>query len=205
MAVLVANVAELERLGWREGANLRVDRRYAASDPARLREIAVELVGLAPDVVETVGTLATSIMHEATRSIPIVFWAVGDPVELGLVSSLAHPGGNATGLALFGTAIGGKWVQILKEGAPRVLRAGYMFNPDTSQPARLIAGVMNLVQVKDGTKFTRAISDPRVGFSATRLRHGDASRLILFSLNGNHSPKAGGSNPSPATKNTSIK
>ena len=131
MAILAANVAELERLGWREGANLRVDRRYDAPDPARLREIAAELVRLAPDAIETAGTLATSIMHEATRRIPIVFWGVGDPVELGLVSSLAHPGGNVTALLLFEPGIGGKWVQILKEAAPRMLRAGYMFNPDT--------------------------------------------------------------------------
>jgi putative ABC transport system substrate-binding protein len=131
MAVLAANVAELERLGWQEGANLRIDRRFAVPDPAKIREIAAELVRLAPDAIETVGALATSIMHEATQKIPIVFWAVGEPVQLGLVSSMAHPGGNTTGLTIFGPAIGGKWVQILKEAAPRVLHAGYMFNPDT--------------------------------------------------------------------------
>jgi len=182
MAILAANLAELERLGWREGANLRVDRRPSAADPATFREIAAELVRLAPDVIETGGGLPTTIMHEATQRIPIVFWALADPVELGLASSLAHPGGNVTGLILFESGIGGKWIQLLKDVVPRLRRAGYMFNPDTvplldsiSSSMRSAAGSLGVepapTPVRDDGEIERAI---------TALAHESGPGLIVL-------------------------
>jgi putative tryptophan/tyrosine transport system substrate-binding protein len=200
MALIAANVAELERLGWREGANLRVDRRYTTPDPARVRENAADLVRLAPDAIEAAGTLAATIMLEATQRIPIVFWSVTDPVELGLVSSLAHPGGNATGLTFFSAAIGGKWVQILKEAAPRVLHAGYMFNPNTvpmlgsvSSSMKSAAGSLGVeltpAPVRDDGEIERAIvglaGKPGPGFIVL----GDIFTYVHRNIRAGHQPQ----------------
>jgi len=90
---------DLQRLGWTEGRNIRIDYRWGAGDPDRARVYAAELVALAPDVIVANGTLASTALQRATRSIPIVFVVVIDPVGAGLVQSLAHPGGNITGFA----------------------------------------------------------------------------------------------------------
>jgi putative tryptophan/tyrosine transport system substrate-binding protein len=122
----------LANLGWTEGRNVRMDLRWGGGDLNRMRALAQELVGLQPDIIVTNGTtLGTVAVQRETRTIPIVFANVGDPVASGLVVSL-NPGGNMTGFANVEPEQGGKWLQLLSEIAPGLKRATVMFNRDSS-------------------------------------------------------------------------
>jgi putative ABC transport system substrate-binding protein len=119
--------------GWIDGRNVRMDLRMYGDNTNRIRAVAQELVGLQPDVILTGGTLATAALQQETRTIPIVFANVGDPVPSGIVARLDRPSGNITGFANMETTLGGKWLEMLSEIAPGLKRAAIMFNPDTSQ------------------------------------------------------------------------
>jgi putative ABC transport system substrate-binding protein len=116
----------LGELGWIVGRNVRIDYRWGAGDVERYRAIAAELVASAPDVVLGVGSSITSALQKATRTMPIVFATVTDPVGGGLVASLARPGGNTTGFITSEFGFAGKWLELLKEIAPRVTRAAVL-------------------------------------------------------------------------------
>jgi putative ABC transport system substrate-binding protein len=126
----------LAKLGWVEGRNLRIELRFDAGDPSRMRAHAAELVSLAPDVLVSNSTPGTRAVQLHTTTTPIIFILVNDPVATGLVGSLARPEGNATGFANFEPSIGGKWIELLKEAAPRVTRVALIysqeFNPQIS-------------------------------------------------------------------------
>jgi putative tryptophan/tyrosine transport system substrate-binding protein len=122
----------LAGLGWTEGSNVRMDLRWAGDDIHRLRALAEELVGSQPDIILANTTLETVAVQRETRTIPIVFANVGDPVAGGIVPRLDRPGGNTTGFALFEPTLGGKWLELLSEIAPGLKRAAIMFNPDTA-------------------------------------------------------------------------
>src|SRR5262245_34000888 len=107
-----AFVQELQKLGWIEGRNIRLERRWHAGDPEQARTFAAELVALAPDVILAPGAAALEPLLRATRSIPIVFVHIPDPVGAGYVTSLAHPGGNATGFTQFEFSLSGKWLEL---------------------------------------------------------------------------------------------
>ena len=128
---LAASVQELARLGWIDGRNLRIDRRFA-DDIDRIRKAAKELVALQPDVILTASTPATAAVQRETRTIPIGFAPVVDPVGSGFVAGLPRPGGNLTGFQAFEGSIAGKWLQMIKEIAPRIRRAAAMYNPDAA-------------------------------------------------------------------------
>jgi putative ABC transport system substrate-binding protein len=113
----------LEHLGWTVGRNIQIDYRWSRGSTDDTRKDAQELIALAPEVILTSGTSGMGPLHQATRSIPIVFVNVADPVGLGYVESLSHPGGNSTGFLLFDFRISGKWLELLKEIAPWVTRA----------------------------------------------------------------------------------
>jgi len=117
----------MEKLGWIEGKNVRYESHWG-----RLTERAKEVVRQRPDVIVVVGTPLTVALHRETKSLPIVFTLTSDPVSDGLVDSLAHPGGNVTGFSALNPEIVGKWLQILKEIAPRTKRAAILFNPSTA-------------------------------------------------------------------------
>jgi len=121
-----AFVRGLQQLGWTVGKNVQVDYRLAGIDADTLRKYAAELVALAPDVVLSQSSPSIALLLQATRSVPIVFTLVVDPVGAGYVDSLAHPGGNATGFTVFEYSIGGKWLELLKEIAPRVTRVAVL-------------------------------------------------------------------------------
>jgi len=129
--VIAALRRGLEDLGWVQGRNVQLDIRWAAGDPGKARDLARELIGTAPDVIVPSSNLVTTIMVQETRTIPIVFILVGDPVGSGYVASMARPGGNATGFAVLENAIAGKWVETLHEIAPRVRRVGFILHPET--------------------------------------------------------------------------
>ncbi len=122
----------LQDLGWTEGRNIHIETRFGGGDAGRIRADAAELVALAPDVLVGNTTPVIQALRQATSSIPIVMAAVNDPVEQGLVSSLAHPGGNITGFMFIDFQMVGKWLEMLKEVAPGVARAVLTFNPDTA-------------------------------------------------------------------------
>jgi putative tryptophan/tyrosine transport system substrate-binding protein len=120
---------ELAKLGWSEGHNIRIDTRWATANVKSLEQSAKQLVALQPDVILTGSTPATAAMREQTNTIPIVFAMVGDPVGSGFVASLSRPGGNLTGFTPIENSLGGKWVELLKEIAPRVTRVAMLFDP----------------------------------------------------------------------------
>jgi putative ABC transport system substrate-binding protein len=123
---LAAFLQALAQLGWTIGRNMRVDIRWATANPAKIRQHAAELAALTPDVILTGGTSTTGPMLQATRTVPIVFATVVDPVGAGLVDSLARPGGNATGFLVFEYSLGGKWLELLKQIAPNVTRVAVL-------------------------------------------------------------------------------
>jgi putative tryptophan/tyrosine transport system substrate-binding protein len=125
-------IQALTALGWTDGRNLRMDLRWGGGDINRIRALAKELVGLEPDVILVIATPATAAVRRETRTIPIVFVNVTDPVASGLVARLDRPGGNVTGFANFEATLGGKWLELLSEIAPGLKRAAIMFNPDTA-------------------------------------------------------------------------
>jgi putative tryptophan/tyrosine transport system substrate-binding protein len=129
-----AFVQALADLGWTDGRNMRMDVRWYGDDSNRIRTLAQELVGLQSDIILTGATLATAAVQRETRTIPIVFANVGDPVVDAVVLRLDRPGGNATGFALFEPTLGGKWLELLSEIAPGLKRAAIMYpdNPAAS-------------------------------------------------------------------------
>jgi putative ABC transport system substrate-binding protein len=128
-ARLGAFVQRLVELGWSDGRNARLDIRWGAGDAERFRQYAGELVALAPDVILANASVTVAALQQVTRKVPIVFAGVIDPVGAGFVRSLARPGGNTTGFTIFEYAIGAKWLELLKEIAPNVMRAAVLRDP----------------------------------------------------------------------------
>jgi ABC-type uncharacterized transport system substrate-binding protein len=133
---LAAFRVALAKLGWTEGSNLRIELRWSAADADRIRALAKELVDLQPNAIFAVTTPATGALARETRTIPIVFAGVSDPIGSGFAANLAHPGGNITGFMANDPAgtLGGKWVELLKQIAPRTVRVALLFNPATAVP-----------------------------------------------------------------------
>jgi putative ABC transport system substrate-binding protein len=119
-------------LGWTDGGNVRIEVRFAAGSVAKANDYAAELVSLAPDVLVANSSPAVAALQQRTRTIPIVFAQVVDPVSAGFVENLARPGGNITGFVSLDYAFGAKWLELLKEIAPRVARVAFLFNPVTA-------------------------------------------------------------------------
>jgi putative ABC transport system substrate-binding protein len=163
-----AFLQELQQLGWTDGRNIRIDYRWGAGDPENIRKYAAELVALAPDVILASGTATVGPLLQATRSVPIVFAQVTDPVGAGFIDSLAHPGGNATGFLLFEYSISGKWLELLKEIAPRVTRAAVIRDPAQTAGTGQFAVIQSVapsvgmevstINVRDAAEIERAIA-----------------------------------------------
>src|SRR5215813_11050412 len=120
----------LQKLGWAEGRNLRIEYRWGGGSVERTRAYAAELVALKPDVILGAPTSAAVALHRETRTIPVVFAQVPDPIGVGLVESLSRPGGNMTGFAVFEYAIALKWLELLKQIAPQVTRVAILYDPE---------------------------------------------------------------------------
>ena len=131
----------LADLGWKEGANLRIERRWAEGELVRLRAQAAELARIAPDALFAQGTPPTTALRQMAPTTPLVFVMISDPVSSGLVSSLAHPGGNITGFTNYKSSMGGKWLELLKEIAPSTARVAAIFNPDNPALPGLLRSV----------------------------------------------------------------
>ena len=126
----------LAKLGWTEGSNLRIEIRWAAADPDKIRSFAKELVDLRPDAIFDQTTPVTGALASETQTIPIVFVYVADPIGSGFAPSFARPGGNITGFTYLEPTTGGKWVGLLKEIAPRTAQVSILFNPATAPPLK---------------------------------------------------------------------
>src|SRR5262245_24854153 len=131
----------LSELGWTVGRNVRIEYRWGAGDTERYRDYATELLAFSPDVIMALGSSTVSALLRTTRQVPIVFATVIDPVGAGLVASLARPGGNATGFISFEFGMGGKWVELLKEIAPRVTRAVVLRDSAIAAQGGLFGGI----------------------------------------------------------------
>jgi len=162
-ARLAAFVQGLQQLGWTDGRNVRIDTRWGGGDADRMRRYAAELVALAPDVILAGGTAAVGILLQATRTVPIVFASVADPVGAGYVDSVARPGGNATGFLLFEYGTSGKWLELLKEIAPGVTRVAVI------RDAAIAAGIGQLAAIQSVA--------PSFGVELTPLNVRDAAEI----------------------------
>ena len=157
----------LQRFGWIEGRNLQIDARWGAGDAGAIGSAATELAALAPDVIVASGSAAAAIL-QATRTVPIVFVSVPDPVGSGFVESLAQPGGNATGFIMFEYGLSAKWLELLKEIAPSVTRAAVLRDPAivagigqfaVIQSAASSVGVdVSAINMHDGAEIERAVT-----------------------------------------------
>jgi putative tryptophan/tyrosine transport system substrate-binding protein len=174
-------------LGWTEGRDVRIDVRWSASNVEREQLLARELVALQPDVILAHGTPVTAVLKRETRTIPIVFAAVADPVGEGFVEGLNRPGGNITGFLFSEAGIGGKWVELLKEIAPDLKQVAMLFNPETA-PGR---GSHYLASFQDASRSLKVKaltvpvrSDAEIESSIASLGRGGTADLspsgILF-------------------------
>ena len=148
---------ELRKLGWTDGRNIEIDTRWAAADVDSMKQYAKELVALQPDLMVTSSTPATAAMLQQTDTIPIIFVLVADPVGSGFVASLPRPGGNVTGFTPIVGSLGGKWVELLKEIAPRIARVTLMFNPPT---ATFVEGYLSPFKVAAASFGAEAVIAP---------------------------------------------
>jgi putative tryptophan/tyrosine transport system substrate-binding protein len=195
-ARIAAFLQGLQQLGWTDGGNVRIDYRWAAGDTGRFQIYAEELLALAPDVILASASPSVQALQRATRTVPIVFAQVSDPVASGFVQSLARPGGNTTGFMQFEFGLSGKWLELLKQVAPDVTRAAVLRDPDvgtgTTQfaviqaMAPLLRVEVNPVNVRDPSEIRRAVEafarSPNGGLivtaSALALHHGDLITML---------------------------
>ena len=131
----------LDKLGWSDGRNIRIDYRWGGADVARIRAYAIELVGLQPDVILVSSALALEPLRQETHSIPIVFVQIAEPVGTGFVASLAHPGGNITGFTAAEASVYEKSLELLKEVAPHLTRVAVILNPDQAPQAEMLRAI----------------------------------------------------------------
>jgi putative ABC transport system substrate-binding protein len=172
-----ALVQRLQELGWAQGRNLRVEVRWGGTDRDRIQAYANELVSLKPDVIVAHTSLVIPALQRATRTVPVIFMQINDPVESGIVASMAHPGGNITGFTSFELTVGGKWLEILKEIEPRMTRAAVILNPTQSPQLAILQAIeavapalgvkLTVVGAQDAAEIERAVSafagDPNGG------------------------------------------
>jgi len=191
-ARIAAFVSGLQQLGWTVGKNVRVDYRLAGIDADTLRKYASELVALAPDLILAQSSPSIAALLQATRTVPIVFTLVADPVGAGYVDSLAHPGGNATGFTVFDYSIGGKWLELLKEIAPRVTRVAVLrelavaAGPAQFSAAQTVAPSLGMelrpIDPRDVGEIERAITDFARGSNGGLLVTGSSSATLHRNL-----------------------
>ncbi|HEY1981913.1 MAG TPA: ABC transporter substrate-binding protein [Xanthobacteraceae bacterium] len=151
----------MERLGWVVGRNLEIDDRWGLFDLARARAAGSEVLNLQPDLLLCAGAPVTLAMQQVTHTVPIVFTIVVDPVVMGVVPDLSHPGGNITGFSYLELTIGTKWLGLLEEMAPSVSRVALVFNPVSSPHSRLIYQLMETAAAKSAVQLsTLTVSNP---------------------------------------------
>jgi putative ABC transport system substrate-binding protein len=190
----------LQELGWTEGRNLRIEYRWAGGGIDRMRPLAVELVRLDPEVIFASATTSLVALQQTTRTVPIVFAQVTDPVGAGFVQSLARPGGNITGLTQHEFTVGVKWLELLKQIAPVVTRVAVLYDPGnpatagylrTMEPAAPSVGLQaSSYPVRDRAEIARAIdgfaAEPSGGLILLPGPAGTTNRDLIIALAARH-------------------
>jgi putative ABC transport system substrate-binding protein len=190
----------LQRLGWTIGRNVQIDYRWGAGNADLIRKFAAELVALAPDVILSAGSPSVAALQQTTRTVPVVFVGVVDPVSSGFVDSLAEPGGNITGFALYDYSIGGKWLEMLKEIAPGVTRVGVIRDAATTAGGGQLGVIQAVapsvgvevvpISVRDAGEIERAITAfarlPNGGLIVTGSTLAAVHRDLLVTLAARH-------------------
>jgi ABC-type uncharacterized transport system substrate-binding protein len=176
----------LQRLGWVEGDNVEIVVRWSAGDPASVRAYADELIGLAPDVLVGTSLPVTAMLQQRTRSIPIVFLVVPDPVLNGFVANQARPGGNLTGFTNFESSMGAKWLETLREIAPRTDRLGVMFDPASgAQSERFLAAIAAAAQPSEISLHSLPVhNDAEIAAAIAQFAGAPNSGLVVLPGNG---------------------
>ena len=191
---------ELQQLGWIDGHNVRFNHRWGESNADLMRRQAAELIALAPDVILTTGGHATEVMLKATRTVPVVFTVVPDPVGSGLVARLSRPGGNATGFMQFEYGLSGKWLELLKQIAPGVTRAAVLRDPTVTSGIGQFAVIQAVapsvgvevspIDTNNAAEIERAVADfarePNGGLIVTASASGITQRELIVSLAARH-------------------
>jgi putative ABC transport system substrate-binding protein len=154
--LLAALRSAVSKLGWTEDGNLRIEVRWGAGNPDNIRTLAKELVDLRPDVILGHNTVVISALARETRTIPIVFTVVLDPIGSGFAANLAHPGGHITGFTNNDPAMGGKWVELLREIAPRTVHMAFLFNPATALPIQAYVPSLQIAARSFGVQASTA-------------------------------------------------
>jgi putative ABC transport system substrate-binding protein len=197
---VVAFGQSLQELGWTEGRNVQIDIRWGAANTELFRKYATELVALGPDVILANGGTIAGMFQQASRTVPIVFVGATDPVGFGLVASLAKPGGNTTGFTQFEYGFSAKWVELLKEIAPRVSRVGVMRDPAIATGIGQFAAMQSVAPslgleltaliVRDADEIERAVTafarEPNSGLIVPALSQATVYRNLIISLAARH-------------------
>jgi len=185
----------LQELGWNVGRNVRIDTRWTEDNADQTLKHAAGLIALSPDIILASGTLAVTALQNISRTLPIVFASVADPVGAGIVDSLAHPGGNATGFMIYEYNLGAKWMELIKEIAPRVAIIRNAANPaGVAQFATLENAAQSLgvqaspINVRDAPEIERSVE----AFARSPSRHavGVRNRLSRCDHRGCSAPQA---------------
>jgi putative ABC transport system substrate-binding protein len=199
-ARLAAFVQALQSLGWTNGRNVQLDIRWGVADAASSRRYVAELVALAPDVILAGASAAAAAAHEATRTLPIVFVNVSDPVGAGYVASLARPGGNITGFTFVEYGTGSKWLELLKEIAPRVTRVAILRDPTLAVGIGQLGAILSVapsfkveatpMDVRNADEIERTITDfartANGGLIVTASPGGLVHRKLIITLAAQH-------------------
>jgi putative ABC transport system substrate-binding protein len=200
LANIAAFLQVLQQLGWTDGRNVRIDTRLAGGNADNIRKYAVELAALEPDVIFAIGTAAMGPLLQATRTVPIVFAIVTDPLGAGFVDSLARPGGNATGFMQFEYSLSGKWLELLKQIAPGVTRAAVLRDPAITAGIGQFAIIQSVapsvgvevspVNVRDAGEIERAVAafarSPNGGLIVTASALANVHRTLIVTLAARH-------------------
>ena len=199
-ARIAAFIEGLQQLDWTLGRNVQIEIRWGAADAVRSRKYAAELVALAPDVIVAAGSETTAALREATRTLPIVFVAVSDPVGAGYVASLARPGGNVTGFTFVEYGMSGKWLELLKEIAPRVTRAAILRDPSLAAGTGQLGAIQSVapslgvetspIDTRDAGEIERSIADfartPNAGLVVVAVPGAIVNRKLIITLAAQH-------------------
>ena len=198
-ARLAAFVKGFQQLGWTDGNNVQIETRWGAGDAERIRKFATELVSLAPDVILASGDTVVAL-RQVTRTLPIVFTIIADPVGTGVVDSLAYPGGNTTGFSSYEYGFGAKYLELLKEIAPSVKRVAVLRNADESAGIAQFAGIQGVapalgvelspIGVRDAGEIERAVTafarSPNGGLIVTGSAPAAIHRNLIVTLAASH-------------------